>query len=243
MKISTAFDYGILTYAVKNNILKPIALYYLIKAKYKHSIIYNYTPNKLAKLAKLHHKTILRYVKKLEQHGFVSLKNNHLHFTGRHKIEIDEPRGHKIVQTRPYTSFEGILRRINYVIIVNNISKQKFRIATRYGKGIDDLNVRTKRKAIRQAKLEKPSLENSDKAIISTTNAEKLFNVTRATAHRILKDLKDNNFLKFLPVINEIDTRGNTKYVSGLGYYFNKGKSLYQYLGQEIQDGSYLKTI
>jgi hypothetical protein len=118
MKHSTCFDIAVLEYGAKNKILKPLALFYSVKAKYRHSIIYNYTPRKLAKLTKLHPKTIERYVKKLESHGFIKHRDGHLLFVSRHTGKSPERIIEDFAQNFPLIfRWEIFLLHLNFIII------------------------------------------------------------------------------------------------------------------------------
>jgi len=207
---------------------------------FRHSIIYNYTPSRLAKLTKLHPKTIERYVKKLQQHKFVEFRDGHLLFISGKKAK-PENKGTKSVQTRPYTSFEGILNRIYTTILINNKYQQTFEIAKHYEDKLGALNPRLIKKAIRKTDFSKGyGLENSQTAIISVTGASRLFNVSRSTAQTILTDLKKKNYLTFRSIVNNIGKARPLKYLNGyLGHFYNSGRYCYQYLGREIKEGRY----
>ena len=239
MKETTCFDNGILTYSAEKKILKPIALFYLVKAKFNHSIIYNYTPRKLAKLTNLHPKTIERYVKKLEQYGFVKHRDRHLLFIGRYKLDMSK--GYKHLKTKPFTSFEGILNRIYFLILINNKAQQTYKIATNYGIKLGVMNPRIRKKAIRHADLRPRGLESSQTAIISVTGASRLFNTSRTKAHTILNNLRNKNYLKFKPIVNNLGKARPLKYFQGyLGHFFNSCGYCFQYLGREITVGRYI---
>jgi len=233
MKTSTGFDIALIKDATSEKMLKPLALFYLIKAKFNHSIIYNYTPNKLSKLTGLHPKTITRYVNKLINCGLCVLRDGNLLFVKTKGIK-------KYVETRPYTSYKGILRRIYFIYLMNNKSQQKYQLARRYGIKIEALSPKARRKALKGIKLEKIGLESSIKPIMSITGASKLFNVSKNTAFNILKDLKDNNFIKTKPHTRVISKAKPLKYNTLKGYFFNKNGYLIQYFGSEILNGRYL---
>jgi DNA-binding Lrp family transcriptional regulator len=240
MKHSTCFDIAVLEYGVKNKILKPLALFYSVKAKYRHSIIYNYTPRKLAKLTKLHPKTIERYVKKLESHGFIKHRDGHLLFISRHKLDLSK--GWRHIQTIPWTSFEGILNRMYFVILINNKTQQQYKIACNYENKLGVVNPHLRKKAIRNYSSKERGLENSSIPILSVTSATRLFNTSRNKAHSILKALQRNNYLSFKPIINDLGKARGLKYLQKqglLGHFFNRHGHLYQYLGREITVGGY----
>ena len=140
----------------------------MVKAKYQHSIIYNYNPYKLLIQTGLHPKTIVRYVYRLIEEELAILRDEHLLFVSSMK----KAKGLLItLPTRPYTSFEGILNRIYYLILINNKAEQKFNIAKRYGINIGELKPKTRRKALKQADLEQVSLESIFKPIITVRSA------------------------------------------------------------------------
>lgn len=232
MKNSTRFDIGLLEYSAKTKMLKQITFFYMVKAKFKHSIIYNYTPNKLAKLTGLHWKTTDRYVKRLIKEEFCELRDGHLLFK-----RVNMKRGKKIVETRPYTSFDGMLKRIYTVLLINNKKQQEFRIATNYGINIDKLNPRLKRKALRQADLSRGL--GSSKPITSIHGASKIFNTSKVTAQKVLKSLKEHHYIDLKPLIKK-HKRMPIKQANGFGYFYNKGNYTYHYLGRELEIGDYI---
>jgi len=240
MKKSTRFNNSILKYASEQGILKPIALYYSIKAKYKNSCYYNYSPSRLAKALKLHPKTVERYVKKLIDHKFVTLRDGNL-IAAANRKGATEKLGVKSVETRPYTSFEGILNRIYTTILINNKYQQTFEIAKHYERKLEVLNPRLRKKAIKKVDFSKGyGLENSQTAIISVTGASRLFNVSRSTAQTILTDLRKKNYLTFRSIVNNIGKARPLKYLDGyLGHFYNRYGYCYQYLGREIKEGRY----
>lgn len=236
MKTSTSFNIKLIESACKERYLKPLALSYLIKAKYHHSIIYNYTPNKLAKLSGLHHQTVKNYIRVLEQKGLVIQRDGNLLFVKASKVIKGT---FKSLPTRPYTSFEGILDRLQYIVLKNNKAKQTFKIANRYGKNLDSLSPRVRRKAIRQARIEQPGLESITRPVLTVRNASKMFNVSQRTSANIINNLKRKNYLKLRPYVKCLGKI--PKHSSFLdGSYFNSNGFLFRYIGREISKGSYL---
>ena len=240
LKNRTRFNNSILKYAAEQKILRPIAFYYCIKAKYDNSCLYNYNPIKRGKEFGLHPKTVERYVKKLMAHKFVILRDGNLIAVANKKC-APEKQGYKSVETRPYTSFEGILNRIYTTILINNKYQQTFEIAKHYEDKLGALNPRLRKKVIKKIDFSKGyGLENSQTAIISVTGASRLFNVSRATAQTILTVLKKKNYLTFRSIVNNIGKARPLKYLDGyLGHFYNSGRYCYQYIGREIKEGRY----
>ena len=182
------------------------------------------------------------YLITLQKHGFVKLIDGHLLCISRTKIP--HKKGIRTLPTRPYTSYGEILNRIYFIILMNNKAQQEFKIATNYGKGIETLNPRTRKKALRHADLKSRGLESSDKAILSTYRASKLFNISKTTTHKILKNLQNKRYINLSPLVERIGRKGNLKYLQGyLGHFFITKYGLYRYLGSQLTHGRYLMSI
>ena len=235
MKTITSFNNALIEYSAKERMLKPLALYYLVKAKFNHSIIFNYTPNKLAKMTGLHHKTVVRYVKRLMDEKLVEFRDGHLTF----KKSTVEGFTTKL-PTAPYTSFEGILDRIHYIILINNKAKQAYNIAVKYGHYADLLNARARKKAIRNARIQDPTLESITKPVITVRNASKLFNTSIPTAANIINSLEKKKYLKLKGYVKIIGRMPKSKYHDGS--YFASNGLLFRYLGRIITIGAYLES-
>lgn len=219
-------------------------MFYQVKSKFKHSIIYNYTPNKLSKLTGLHHKTTERYVKKLINDDFCELRNGHLLFKTKKRILPDkEYRKSKYsFETRPYTSFDGILKRIYTILILNNKEQQKFKIAANYGQYVGEMNPRTFKKALRQADIKDRGLASSNRPVISLSGVSRLLNVSRGTSFKIMRGLKKRKYLKMTSFVLSFKSPIPVKYYSGLGHCFRRGNYINIHLGREINRGYYRAT-
>jgi Mn-dependent DtxR family transcriptional regulator len=236
MKTTTCFNIKIIENAMAKGYTKPLALYYLIKAKFWKSVIYDYTPYKLSQLSGLHHKTVKRYVARLEKEGLVQFNHGHLFFISGKKIAKGTL---KKLPTRPYTSFDGILKRIYTAAALNNREQQNFNIAVKCGTNIGQLSERTRRKALRRARLEPITLESITVPIISVHSASKLFNVSKNTSAKILRELKNYNYLKLNPYVKRIGRF--PKHPSFLnGSYFNSNGWLFRYFGRTLEAGKIL---
>ena len=237
MKKSTCFNIGLIELAIKGKYLKALAFYYLIKAKFSHAIIYNYTPNKLAKLSGLHHQTVNRYVSKLLKVGLAIERDGHLLFVKSSKVV----KGKLIIlPTRPYTSFEGILDRLHYTILINNKAKQTYKTAFWHEQTYRQLNPKVQRKIVRQASktnIEQVGLE-STKPVLTVRNASKMFNVSQRTAANIINNLKKKNYIKLRPYIQRIGKIKKSSFLDGS--YFNSNGYLFRYIGRILTNGSYL---
>jgi len=234
MKTSTTFNITLILEAEKQ--LKPLALYYLLKAKYHHSIVFEYSPHKLSKLTGLHHKTIKRYLKKLDQLDLIVKRDGHLLFKKQRGGVL------KRISTRPWTSYKEILNRIYLLTILNNLKQQKYKLANKYGINVGTLSPSTRRKAIKGVTLQKPGLENALKPVITIQSVSKLFNVSLPTSFRILKELKNKRYIKTKPFCLCIGRAIPLKYTQN-GAFFNKNGFLFRYYGSLVSLGSYTFSL
>lgn len=238
MKYRTRINIKLLHYAAENRIDKPLGLYYLVKAKYRNSTFYNYTPYRLSKQTGLHHKTISRYVQKLIRHGLAELNGKNLVMTR------PPEKGRSVsIQTAPYMSFESILRRIRYQLIQDNLRQQQFMIAVNFGKSFDKLDPTDKKKAIKRFKNKPIELASEITPVITCNSAGRLFGRSRTTANKYLHDLVENNYVT---VKNKIIRIASVKSLGSQffrfykrGQYYISGNYLMKYCGRTIDVGSY----
>ena len=233
MKYRTRLNIKLLHYAAENRIDKPIGLYYLVKAKYKNSTFYNYTPYRLSKQTGLHHKTIKRYVNKLIAHNLAEINGNNL--------VMKKPLGKSrsvTIQTAPYMSFESILRRIRYQLIQDNLRQQQFMIAVNFGKSFDKLNLTDKKKAMKRFKDKPIELASEITPVITCNSASRLFGRSRITANRYIHDLVKNNYIEAKNKIIRIAPLKSLGILKRGQYYISNGY-LFKHCGRSILEGSY----
>lgn len=177
-------------YSARHNLLKPYALYLSIKAKFNHSIIYNFSYRKVAKLVGLSDKTAKLYISKLKKHGFVEIRDGHLLFKSQFKIakelaeekkELYRLRGKgelgeiEKIRTRfqafPFTSFDGILNRLKFYLLYQNARQQEFMSIARTGTKVGKIKL-TRGELKKAFKRYRNGHENKelDKAIRSGQN-------------------------------------------------------------------------
>ena len=233
MKYSTRLNIKLLQYAVKEKIDKPIALYYLVRAKYKNGTFYNYTPYKLSKQTGLHYKTVNRYVKRLMAHGLAEMNDKNL-------VIKKAPEKSKTVsiQTAPYMSYKSMQRRIRLKLIQDNQYRQQYNIAVNFGKSFNLLSPTDKKRAMKRC-LNKPvELDSEITPVITCTSAGRLFGRSKITANKYIHDLVKHNYITTKNKIIRI-----TKFAS-LGthqrgrYYFSNGY-WFKHCGRSVMDGSY----
>lgn len=232
---STKFQIPTLEYAAKNEILKPITLFYMIRSKYRISIIHNYSPNHVKQLTNLHWKTVDRYVNTLIKHGFAKIEDGDLILLNPYKGTFVE------LETRPYTSFEGMYRRIISLLLTNNIEQQKYNIAVNYKIGLQNLNSMQSKKASKVFKNRKVELESEIAPTVTCTSVSRLLKVTRLTANKIIHELINKNYITAKNKIIKkckCDSLGNLQ----RGRFFIKGGYLFKHCGREINIGSYLEN-
>jgi DNA-binding MarR family transcriptional regulator len=207
IKSRTKVDYSTLKYALDNNIFKQFVLYIKVKSVFKHSIIYDYTPSKLAKLVGIHCKTAKRYVKKLEHHGLVKFQKKNLLFV---KPLYQKPTKFLYIETRPWTTFIGIQERLETLTLKSNAVMQAFRAYSNCGKVIGyDLNWKQKRKAVKRATKSKlPSfhpLEKQYQVLFTCSKIAKIFKCSKATSSNMLKRLRKHGYIETKRIVDKFE--------------------------------------
>ena len=148
-------------YAIANKIQKPYSLYLSTKAKYSHSIIYNFNYNKLAKTFHVDPKTAKRYIRKLIDHKFCEIHHNNLVFRSQQKVMVDNDLYTEYNNKKYYgeylklkvpavTSINQIYTKLFEYILSNNLLQQEYNNVIMSGKFGEHfkLGSRTKDKAI-----------------------------------------------------------------------------------------------
>jgi len=196
-----------LTYrAAELDIMKQYALFVKVKSIYRHSIIYNYTPSKLAKITGLHRKTVDRYVKKLIANGFCEMRNGHLLFKKPKKI-IGKSKSVQIIIKKNYSQ-ERILDIIYLSLIKDNKRQQAFNIAVEFGsKSITramkflrnyeiNLNEKNLIKKIMVSKGSEKKNRLANRPIFTVKSLANLFSVSVPTSRATIQRLKNYHRIK-----------------------------------------------
>jgi len=235
----------------KKGYRKPLALYYLIKAKYSHSIIYSYSYAKLSSLTGLHSKTIQRYINVLIKEDLVEERDGNLLFRKASKVlripfDKNNPKKQKFattcLSTRPYMSFKGMLNRIEFLTINNNLHQQKYNISLTYGIGIGEMKPHTKRKILKNVKIDDMGLESIKRPVITIGSVSRLFKCSNVTAIKIIRKLIQHNYISTKALVEFIGyIKKDARYLGG--NYFNKGKALFRYVGREVEKGRYVERL
>lgn len=247
---------NILKYAVEQGLMKPFCLFLLAKINFpKHTIFYNYSPDRLAKRLKLHPKTVSRYVKKLINAGFCELHNGNLLCRNMDKIAEDlglEKDLKRTIQVRPWNTLEQIELRLYNLILKLNAIQQDFQIVINHG--TKNANSMLSKGMLKKAQKERERLliwkgdpeasEDSNTRFCSCRQVARLFNTSHTEANVILKKLVRAKYLKSKMRIEIWQNCASFEQFllvcKGLnenlpGYFFFKGGKIWRHRGRELE--------
>jgi len=253
MKTATRINTELAIIMNTKGLRKPLALYFLIKSKYKHTIIYNVNYNKIGNITGLNPKTAKKYISQLKSLGLVKFVDNNLLFIGLNKVKekFDIHTPDVYVETRPWTKFKGMLDRIDYSIIKNNGRQQDYRRALRSEQLKGTILDGREKSKVEKAKKEN-GLDTDDKNAFTEKNTDirfssrqlsKLLGISHTSANLQLRSLQNKGYLQVKQKIEKIKDmifdENSIGYINMLNkvspgyYFFNRGK-LYQHLGVSL---------
>lgn len=243
-------------------------MYILAKAKYQHSIVYGFTYKKLGRMFGVDAKTAKRYVGKLIDFGFAEIHGGNLLFVSQSKIVEKLELNKKVdyIETRPWTTLNGVLDRLDYVTILHNAKQQDFNASLHSGKLKGNLfGRREQRKLIHKITshsegeiIEKdfvePETEKNGHRHNSSRQIGRLLNVSHQQANRILHSLKKKKYIEYKErmVKTEIDYRDKSKgyywlaqvnEMSKEGFYFLHQGAIYLHQGIQIKFVNHFKSL
>ena len=222
---------------------KPFALFIDLKKLYNHSIIYNFNYHKIAKLTGLADKTVKLYIRRLIKYKLVQITNNHLHLRNQKKIWADISNTKPVVRAieiRRWTSFSGVLQRVQYFIIKSNARHQDYNSSLRFGLIKNNILDRKTKSMVRKSnKADGLETEkNEGRRYTSTRQISNLFNFkSHSTAAIMLKTLKRKGYLATKELIEKVKGIKATKQnLDGLneynyGHYFKIKRTIFCHTG------------
>jgi DNA-binding transcriptional regulator YhcF (GntR family) len=110
---------------------RAMIFYFFVKSKYRHSIIYKYSPNRLALLTGIAPNTIRKYVGWLKGQGYIKIDHGNLHFRAVRKIAEGEKLLH--IDSRPWTTWRQFENRVYAGLIKRNLLQQDYHYTMRGG--------------------------------------------------------------------------------------------------------------
>lgn len=203
---------NILQDSVDDRLIKPLAFYLIVKSR-TNSIIYNYNPNRLSKIAKLNYRTCQKYVDLLINAGFCEIHNKNLVFKNQYKLGSGYR--HKL----EHGSFKHVVNQLYSIMILNNKKQQRFNAANKICTNKTVKKILTK------------SIENN--IFFSSRSIARTLGVSRSSAMGILSKLKSDKiltieerlkFIKFMKgkefalFVRHVDNSFNYRFINGCLY-------------------------
>jgi DNA-binding transcriptional regulator YhcF (GntR family) len=167
---------------------KVLHFFLFFKTKFKHSIVYNYTPEKLSNITGISPNTIRKYIAILKNNGLVKKVNNNLLFINR--LKVDEVAKYNF-RRRDYNGIESFSQFretliLNY--IKNEANKQEYIIKAKdilKGKGVQSIKQYRKAKAI-ASKYSNNWKEYNNKVIMSYRSLASKLSLSHTTIKRYI---------------------------------------------------------
>lgn len=205
----------------KQGYIKQFALYFFIKQLTRKGKIYNFNPNRLAKLTGIHHKTADKYSKKLLNLGLAKI--HHDNFCLVSQKHLTEKKLYWKINEGTY---KHILNQLNSMVIRAAYNQQLHNVAKKSYPNCKS------NKLIRKIALKKAKYN----IYFSSRSIAKLFSVSHSKTIEILNKLRNDKILNFhwnikfikkarfseFKVLNSFDNKN---------YYFYKGGCIYQHCG------------
>jgi len=204
---------------------KAMIFFFYLKSKYRNSVYYKYTPEKLSQLTGLAINTVRKYVGYLISKGYAKRLNGNLWLKSTRKISND--RLIKI-DSKPWTTFYQFMHRAFAAIIKWDKAKQAFHYHMKSLSG----NLKSKkdvRNFRRYVKTYGKDKKESDicKPINSTRQISRLFNRSQGWASNMLKRLVKMGYATLSQQIEGLTGYVPPKYYTGGGFaYFNKRRGI-----------------
>ncbi len=256
LKTSTSIEVNLLQYYAKAGYFKQFSLFIKLKAKYSNSIIFNYNINKIANRTGLSHKTCERYMRKLFILGCLEMQGNHLLLKNQLKMwsKISDVKPLRLtIETRPFTSYQGIKERLQCLLIKENNRQQEFNNITQSGityrtQLLDGKN-KAKAKRLYNADANDSTYEHiGNRCFNSSRSVGRLLNVSNTTANNVIRNLVKKNYIRTEEVITRIkQKKSNFSQTiktlklkveglnsTGTGYYYLLKRTIFHHSGLKI---------
>ncbi len=213
---------NILQDAKDDKLIKPLAFYLIVKSR-TNSVIYDYNPHRLSKIAKLNYRTCQKYVDLLVNNGLCEIHQGNLVFKNQYKLGS----GYRV--KLEHGSFKHVVNQLYSIIILNNKKQQRFNAGNKISTNKTVKKILTK------------SIENN--IFFSSRSIARTLGVSRSSAMNILRKLKANRIitteerLKFIKLMRGKEFALFVRHIDNpFNYRFIKGCL---YLHQGIRIGAY----
>jgi hypothetical protein len=207
---------------------KALIFFFYLKSKYRTSVFYKYTPEKLAKLVNngsnkgISNNTIRKYVGWLKSKGYAAITNGNLWLISTRKLNAGKPL-YTAIQSKAWTTWKQFENRVYARIIEINQKSQSFhtnmkRAALRKSK--EKISVRT----LRSYYGRYGSKGNKESNLFFTINSErqiaKLFNRSLYWANQLMHRLEAMGYVKLSQKVRKLPKYIPPELYTGGGFAF-----------------------
>lgn len=218
---------------------KSIALYLFIKSRYRNSTVYDYSNNKIAKLAGISNLLTKRLITNLTDANIATIRDGNITMRGTRKVlQSSYKRGWVKFTIRK----KDTLKDITDLLYLLSIKEKSFQ--QEYVKRIKaDIATTEKEKSGLSYKRIKKVLKMKEqyqgkayqKIVFTTRNLSKFWNVSHSTVGRIIKSLENKGFITTKKVIDDLGLYSGPVFERlGFGHCFVSNGSLYIHRGTQI---------
>jgi hypothetical protein len=179
---------------------KAMIFFFFLKSKYKKSVFYGYTPEKLASLTDVSPNTVRKYVGWLKMQRYARIltakdkTKRNLWLISTRKIKGNERL--VLVDTRAWTTWKQFENRVYAQIIKDNLIKQAFHYEMKgfvSGTIKEKISVRSLRKYLRT--YGKNTKETETKPVSSIRQIARLFNRSQGWTQNLLSRLERMKYI------------------------------------------------
>ena len=204
---------------------KAVIFFFYLKSKYKTSVFYDYTPEKIAELSGVSVNTIRKYISWLKRNGYAAITNGNLWLRSVKKISD----GERLIRvdSRSWTRWKNFENRVYSQIIKWNIMQQAFnceikRLSGNLKKSNDVRKIKSYVQKYGKFSKESDTLYPKN----STRQLAKLFNKSPIWVSRLLRKLKRIGYINYKENIVSLEGYVPPKYCEHGFAYFNKYRKL-----------------
>ena len=212
---------------------KATIFFFFLKSKYKTSVFYHYTPQRLSNITGVSVNTIRKYIGWLKRNGYLDITNKNLWLKSTRKISPGEK--YISIDTRPWTTWKQFENRVYAALIKRNIKQQSYHyrmkefLAGETKKKINVRDVVNYQKRYGQYAKESAGtpVYNSERQIA------RLFSKSKTWAHNRLNILVKMGYLETSQLIETLPLRTNPEFLLD----YNPGRCFLTKRGVTIHHG------
>ena len=218
---------------------KATIFFFFLKSKYKTSVFYRYTPQKIASITGVSINTVRKYIGWLRRNGYLAITDNNLWLKSTRKISPKEK--YLSIDTLPWTTWKQFENRVYAALIKRNIKGQSFHYCMKEflaGTKKKDINVRMVAKY--QRRYGTHAKESAGTPVYnSERQIARLFGKSKSWAHSLLVRLVKMGYIKTSQQIETLPFHTDPEYLPD----YKPGRCFVSKRGITIHHGTKITVI